>query len=250
MQFCELMAASIQTAAQTSGTGVGPAASAFPGWVSPVIATLAIVVALLKEEIQAWWRKPKLTVRGTLAPPDSHKTTMTVLNKQTGAMIARVPCYYLRIWVENAGTITATDVQVFVSRLSRFDESGRAKALHNFLPMNLRWAHTGDAIAKGLSRGMGRHCDLGHIVHPSNASTLDYVVAGAAAGQTVFCLDLEVPPATMTHLWPAGDYRLDLRVAAANTAPVEKSLRLKVSGQWFDDEAEMFVKGVELRELD
>jgi hypothetical protein len=214
---------------------------------SAITALLALLVALFKEEIQAWWRKPILTVRATLAPPDCHRTTMSIVSG--GAVIGQLPCYYLRLWVENTGRTTATDVQVFLFQLSRRNDEGHFKPQHNFLPMNLKWAHSGDALAKGLSRGMGRHCDLGHIVHPNSASTVGYTLTGGIAGQTVLCLDLEVHPATMTHLWPPGDYRLDFRVAAANTTPVEQSLTLKLSGQWFDDEAEMFVKGVELRLL-
>ena len=63
------------------------------GWAAAVATFLAVVVALLKEDIQA------------LAPPDCHKTEFAVFNPQTGAVIDRWPCYYFRIWIENVGNV-------------------------------------------------------------------------------------------------------------------------------------------------
>ena len=61
---------------------------------------LAVVVALLKEDITGLWRRPKL--KATLRPeaPDCHKTEFVT---RLPSDIRRKPCYYLRLWVKNHG---------------------------------------------------------------------------------------------------------------------------------------------------
>jgi hypothetical protein len=66
---------------------------------------------------------------------------------------------------------------------------------------------------------------------------------GVADDQTILVLDLEVPPATLSHLVPPGAYRLELRVAA-NCAPVTKAIELTITGKWFEDQNQMFLDGL------
>ena len=216
-------------------------------WTAAVVTFLAVVVALLKEELQALWRKPELTLHVRLAPPDCHKTELTVFNQQTGAVIDRWPCYYFRVWVENTGNVRAKQVQVFASRLLRKQADGTFKEEPQFLPMNFKWSHTGEVFTKGISPKMGKHCDIGHLVHPTHVANAGHTIASVPGGKTVVCLDLEVTPNTRTHLVGPGIYRIELRIAAANVKPVVKTIELTQTGDWSDDEAKMFSDGVGFR---
>jgi hypothetical protein len=146
-------------------------------------------------------------------------------------------------------------VQVFAAKLSRQQDDGSFKEVESFFPMNLRWAHgqqrpSGPEIfAQGISPKMGKACDLGHVVDPASRKEIREDLPDIPPQETILALDLETKPNTGSHLIPPGIYRLELTVAAANSAPVTKTLELKVTGRWFDDERSMFTDGVGVRVL-
>ena len=222
-------------------------------WAGATATFLAVLVALFKDEMLRWWRKPKLTVSVALAPPDCHKTTLTYVVRRTAVTYGAADCYYLRVWVANVGKTRAERVQVFASKLQRRSADNSFKEVEAFLPMNLRWAHGQQApggpeiFAEGISPEMGKHCDLGHVVDPKFRKDVGEDLPGIAADHTILALDLEVQPATLSHLIPPGVYRLELRVAAANSAPVTKAIELTITGKWFEDQTQMFSDGLGLR---
>jgi hypothetical protein len=159
-------------------------------------------------------------------------------------------CYYFRLWIENNGNQRAERVQVYAVRLLKRHADGVFRQAESFLPMNLRWAHSLDQgkpeIFADINPKMGKHCDLGRIVNPK--APIDRL-AGVPADKTILHLDTEVEPATRSHLLPPGAYQLDLRIAAANAAPVEKRFEVNIQGNWYPDQAKMFTDGIGIREL-
>jgi hypothetical protein len=216
-------------------------------WAAASATFLAALVALLKEDLVSLWRRPRLDVRIRLAPPDCHKTEFTLGSARTGEFLGAWPCYYLRVWVENLGNIRAKYVEVFARRLLRKHADDRFKEEPQFLPINLKWSHTGEVILPGISSEMGRFCDIGHVVHPDATAKVGHAISGTAPGVTVFCLDLQVAPNTKTHLLSPGIYRLEIRVAAANSRPVDHTIELTLTGKWFEDQAKMFTDGLGFR---
>lgn len=224
-------------------------------WAGATATFLAVLVALFKDEMLRCWRKPNLTVSVALVPPNCHKTTLTYAVRKTPVTYGSADCYYLRVWVANEGKTRAERVQVFASKLFRRGADGSFKEVEAFLPMNLRWAHGHQAsggpeiFAEGISPEMGKHCDLGHVVDPKFRKDAGDDLPGVAADHTILALDLEVQPATLTHLIPPGVYRLELRVAAANCAPVTEAIELTITGKWFEDQTQMFSDGLGLRAI-
>ncbi len=211
----------------------------------------AVLVALFREEIRKWWYRPVLTARIRLAPPDCHKTQL-VTNNPLAPLAQRGDCYYFRIWVQNEGRQRAEKVQVFVSRLQKKHADGFFKDVDSFLPMNLRWSHSSppEIFAEGISPEMGRHCDFGHIIEPTFRDQLMQPVPPQfVKGKTILELDLEVQPNTLSHLILEGDYRLYVKVAAANSVPTEKCWEVNVTGKWFTDESKMFSEGIGVKAL-
>lgn len=118
--------------------------------------------------------------------------------------------------------------------------------------MNLRWAHSPDSdpiIFDDINPGMGKHCDLGHIVDPAHVDELGYKLPDYPNQKHLFHLDLEVKPATGSHLVPPGVYQLELRIAAANARPIEKRLEITLIGDWNRDQARMFSQCIGIKEL-
>lgn len=216
-------------------------------WTAAIATFATAVVALFKEDLISLWRKPELRMRIRLSPPDCHKTEITVTDGQTGAVVGRWPCFWFRIWIGNVGNARAKNVEVFARRLLRKHADGAFKEEPQFLPLNLKWSHTGEVVAPGISAKMGKFCDIGHVIHPDKTGVAGHAIPGVAAGQAILCLDLQVAPNTRTHLVAPGVYRLQVRIAAANSRPVDYTIELTLTGKWFDDQAKMFVEGFGFR---
>jgi hypothetical protein len=209
-------------------------------WFGGTATFLAVLVALFKEQILRFWRKPKLKVSIVLSPPDCHQTRVS---RRVEPRVS-ADCYYLRLWVENCGKTRAEIIQVFVAKLLRKSADGQFREVEDFLPMNLKWAHGGEVFAPGISPTMGKHCDLGHLIDPQAREQFGDDLEGVPDAQTILSLDLEFPPPTKSHLIPPGTYQLQLKIAASNCAVVNKTLELTITGSWFPDEKRMFRDGL------
>lgn len=139
--------------------------------------------------------------------------------------------YFFRLWIFNEGHAPAEQVRVFVARVLRRDAQGGYRIVREFLPMNLLWTHIGGTEAPWLQSRMGQHCEFGRIFRHAH----EY-----------FDLAVEVLPLTEWHRLQPGAYRVDLQVAAANCKPALSTVELVFSGQWSNDEAQMFREGVAL----
>lgn len=157
---------------------------------------------------------------------------------------------YIVKWIENSGRATAHQVQVFASKLFRRAANGSFKEDSRFLPMNLLWAHDDKVYAEGISPKMGKHCNLGRIIKPSERAEVGDDLPEVAATNTIFALFLEVKPSSSSHLLAPETYRLELKIAAANTPPVTKLLEITHTGKWFDNPEEMFRNGIGLKFID
>ena len=195
-------------------------------WTGAAATFCAVCIALYRDLITTWLRRPTLV-------PEIRCNKVPYINQMTGAVVYEA--YIFRLWVENRGTVRATDVQVFAAKLSR-ERDGRYEPVRAFLPLNLVWARR-TTIMPGISPKMGQHCDIGRISEPGRRPSED-TLTGVSVTNTVFNLSLEVPPSTLAHLLEPGAYQLELHIAAGNCDPVIKTVQF-VHGVWFDDEEAM-----------
>ena len=203
-----------------------------------LVALGGVLVALFKDSALRWWRTPVLAVEAMCEPPHCHRTRWG----------EHGPVYYLRLWIRNTGRSAAESVEVFVSDLRRQSADDSFQVVPAFMPMNLRWSHVSppQVFYPRIAPGMGRHCDLGHIVSPV---VRPRVPAGenlpdAPSDETILALDLEVQPHTLTHLLCPGVYQFVVHAAAANARPVRVHIQLRLTGRWYDDEETMLKEGV------
>ena len=226
-------------------------------WVGAVATFAAVFVALFKDGFVRRWRSPKIELSAILELPHCQIMPVHYEIQRVAPTFVQTNCYYLRLWVENKGKTRAEKVQVFAAKLLRRAADGEFRNETNFLPMNLLWSHGQivgggreiEVYAEGISPRMGKHCDIGHIMNPSNRKELGEDIPGLAAGSTVLALALEVGPSTLSHLLAPGTYHLELRVAAANSSPITKTLELTLTGNWSDDPQVMFRDGIGMRIL-
>ena len=235
-------------------------------WVGYFATVFAVIVALFKNELIRIWRKPKLKARIKLSPPDSIRVKKEI-TVRAGAISSTIrnDGYYFRLWVENVGNQRAEKVQVFMSKLFRRHEDGSFKEEKEFLPVNLRWS-TGpvmpvygangatllpEIFADGISPKMGKHCDFGSI----KPLVKSHVRVGAieqdenVSSPDKFEFNVEFPPINKTNQVDPGVYRIELKLAAANTEPVTKIIELNHKGVWYEDEGKMFSEGIGIKEI-
>ena len=123
----------------------------------------------------------------------------------------------------------------------------RDKVSAAFLPMNLVWSNfeTRTLFVPRIGPRLGRHCDLGHVIWPAERAAFameEFADSGRDA--TLFSLDLAVKPNTGTHLLQPGIYQMDFSVAARNAKTITGTVRILLTGRWFDDEGEMLRDGI------
>jgi len=212
-----------------------------------LVMALVAIVAIFQDKIRAWLTRPKLDISIYVDPPDCHKTLL--VRRDSGGSQS-VECYYLRFRVLNVGNQKAGQVEAFAAELLKQQADGTFKRVDSFLPMNLVWSHYSEVFIPAISPGMYRHCDLAHVLHPEKRKLLeaeDNSWPNVPPGKTILSFDTIVRPYTLTSLVPPGTYRLVVLIAAANAKPVKKTLEIRLTGDWYDDESTMLSEGVGIR---
>jgi hypothetical protein len=211
----------------------GPAAN----W-AVAFGTLALaIVAVSHEWIQSWFVKPDLVLDVHLRRPDAEKTMMG----------PHTQAYYFRLTVSNTGSKAAEDVQVYAFSVKRKNAGGQYETVERFLPMALRWTHKGISTLPYILPEMPpSFCDLGHVIDPTRKVAMGEHIESVPDNGTVFALETEVKPNSKGNLLAPGEYRLHLKVAASNFPPRDYVVKLKLRGEWFEDEDRMFTDGIGL----
>jgi hypothetical protein len=215
-------------------------------WISAGLTFIAVLAALLKEDVQRCWRHPTLEPKIRLSAPDCLRVERLFFDPPRPPI--RVLCYYFRIWVKNTGNTRAEKVQIFVSRLSQKQADGSFREMGSFSPMSLKWSYQDEnptIFADGISPDMGRHCDFFHIYAPTQKA-ITGSLPGAKQNWTLLELDLEAKATPESNLLLPGTYRFELKVAGSNSRPVSKTIEVKHTGVWYPTEERMFRDGIEI----
>lgn len=221
-----------------SGGGLAP--STLAQWFAAVGTIGAVLVALFKDLILAWRRRPKLEVTCTKEVPWTVRTPIIVYTGQ-GVILWSGECYFVRIKVKNIGKTRAEKVQVSASKLEKQGLDGKFTEIPTILPLNMKWSNsppnTPVVILDGLSSEMTAFCDIVSLCDPANPHQRK--PAATPPNITVGQLQLEVDPPGDLHLLSPGTYKLTLRLAAANVTPIDKELEFSHKGTWLANDAEM-----------
>ena len=169
---------------------------------------------------------------------------MVPSNYPNGTFAANV--LYLRLWVENIGNATAKNAEVYAKELRRQRADGTWELVNAFPSMNLRWADFHTLYFPGITRDMGKHCDLGHIADPARRHFLHEEAPnlGLTNQQASLAFDVMFPPNHRGHIIGPGEYQLDILVAAENVRPAKRTIKISLRGIWDADEAKMLRDGV------
>ncbi len=217
----------------THWSGWGWSGWGWPGWIAlGALATGAIVVALLAGFGKTRARA-QLEVFVDPGPPGKIRVTSV-------SDPASVASYYCRLRIANRGTAVADGVEVQMLRLRRRNDSNAMVIDPVFLPLDLRWSFDQEQRPR-LLPGVHRFCDLVHIDDWSGEEDLPTLVFHSSM-YPAFPNELRADE--WPTLKPPGEYELDIGVAAGNAETIRRTISIRFSGTWYDDEAEMFTKGL------
>jgi hypothetical protein len=213
-------------------------------WLVAVGTLVVAAVAVFQEPIRGLFYRPRFRLSVQTEPPDC---VMVPFMRLDGTFVA--DAVYLRLWVENVGSATAKNAEVFAKELRRQRADGEWERIDTFPPMNLNWANLGMIYFPGIAAGMGKHCDIGHIIDPARRQILreDAPTLGLTVQQTSLAFDLMAAPNNRGHIVGPGEYRLYVLVAAENARPIEGTVAISVRGTWYADETRMLRDGVGVR---
>lgn len=218
----------------------GMAPSSLAQWAGAAATSCAVIVALFKDSILAWWRRPSLNVTCGKALPWTVRVRLLVRWQHATPPSWNGNCYFARLWVDNIGRTRAEKVQVYAAKLAKRAVDGEFEAVPTFASLNLKWSNYPSdkpvIFLDGLSPKMGAFCDVLSVCDPANP------LREPPEGQTLSTdtvAELQLEAATPSRLLEPGTYELTLRIAAANVAPIEKVLTFTHTGKWLADDAAM-----------
>ncbi len=213
-----------------------------PDTVIAICSVVLALVAIFGNQISRLLRRPKFLVHVNPNLPHCHKTIIT--EKKTGHNIA--DCYYFRILIENEGKTSAKNVEVFAKRLLKKESDGKYQTVGSFSPINLVWSNVGVMLFPAIHPEAEKHCDVFHIIDPSNRSKAkgENPQWNIPANKAILSFDTIVKSNTLGYLQPSGGYYLEILVAAENSKTLPVKIRIKTDGDWFDDEEQMLKSGI------
>jgi len=202
---------------------------------------VAILVALFLDDYKRWRTRPKLGAETSSCSPHCVKNTHLCVG---GSSVER-PHYSLRIAIENCGNSEAKNVEVFAKELKRQKGRGTFEPVTDFLGTYLRWSGAEDGervVLDVLNPEMPKYCYLARVFWKENLPTSWYSDVASPTedylGDRTF---LEFPPplgSGRRQRFGPGNYRLTVRIGAANAKPIEKVLNIHVTGRWPGVESE------------
>lgn len=227
-----------QAALPPSSSAWSLAPSSLAQWVSGIGATLAVIVALFKDPITSWWRRPRLVATCRKEIPWTVRVPITVYvpGQAPGQVVVlwSANCYFIRLQIENTGRTRAEKVQVRALQLERRGIDHNFTEIPTTLPFNMKWSNsppTGAVtVLDGISSRMSAFCDIISLCDPANAHQRR--PTGAPTNVTIGQLQLEFELPDEWILLTPGTYRLTLRIAAANVEPIDRTIVFTHSGNW------------------
>jgi hypothetical protein len=216
--------------------GIGP--STLAQWVGAAVTFAAVIVALFKDSIHGMLYGAEFRVTCTKDTPWTVKTR-TIGWPGPGASVPRWKgdSYFVRVKVDNTGGTRADKAEVSLTEFAVRGLDSNFTELPMMLPLNMKWSNRPEAILDGISSQMSAFCDLISICDPSNP--YQKRPAGLPAGETVAHLETEIEPLDDSHALAPGTYRLKIRIAAANVAPIDRLVEFTHDGRWTPDDGAM-----------
>lgn len=198
----------------------------------------ALFVPYLAELIKRKLFRPQIRVNFENAPPFSHKTT----HKPKG-VTEPAPVYYFRLQIENFGKATARQLEVTLENVWIFNSADKPVQLKNFSPVNLIWSIGNSNGYINLNPQRKQYVDIGHIWKKEFENQYEDTIIDLPeyeGDESRFFFELIRAYRVQPNCLPPGKYKFEIKVYSENIEPIIKRFDLAWSGEWKDNELNMF----------
>jgi hypothetical protein len=215
------------------------------GVVVALLIGLAGIFSLPEIIKKNFYEKADAKVSIELDAPDCIKIPIT---DQLGQQLYET--YYLRFKIESAKN-QVQNVEVIALNLYKKGSNNRYVKVHQFLPMNLKWANFGELVMPSIPSGLYKHCDLGHIIQNPNPFARENSLLRSfnmlGSSNAVLILDTQVTPNTGSNYLLAGDYKLRIVVTGSNIKPKHFWFKIHLSNSWTGNERIMLQNNLTIK---
>jgi hypothetical protein len=234
-----------------SNRSVGPEwVTAISAVVYTVFTIILALVAVFQDDIRRWRASARLKVSIHMRRPWCAKVP-DEYTLSTGGPELYASVYYLRLAIENVGTVAAENVEVFVNEIRRFEANTNQYHSTPFDSMNLVWAYI-HTTHQDLPVNIQKYCDFAHVHDPimRNYFPKEYPKDYHTPLETILCLNTWYQPKSRGYLLPAGTYLAWLTIGGTNCKRIQCYLKITLTGKWIDEEDLMASQVVNVEELD
>lgn len=215
-------------------------ASTAAAWTAAIATTLAVVVALFKDSIFEWLRRPK--IRADCKPHIPFVVSVPfqrpVEVSSGGTGIVLCDAYWFRALITNAGLMSAHNLEAFAERLERFSNTGEFQPVETFIPSSLKWAGLDDSILPRLSRGAQRYLIVLTVLDPEDRDSMlpnkaiRDIYNRLNENGPVTELGVCRPDTTYSHAIGPGQYRLLIAISGDNLDTARFRLEFTALSSW------------------
>lgn len=199
-----------------------------------ILASTAFIAPYAIEKWKFKYRSPKLLVNFKLKSPDCH------LTQAKGGEIS-FPVFYFRFLVENVGKTQAEDCEAVLEKIFKENSAGEMVEWDDFTPVNLKWSGIRNPISRTIQPDRKVYCDIGRIQHPGYEYQSIYrEVKDEEQKINKFAFELPDKYYSQWDCLLPGRYRIIISIYSKNTKKITKNFFISWSGNWKDNEKDMF----------
>lgn len=207
-------------------------------WTAAIATSLAVVVALFKDTLMRWLRRPIIkTSSGQYIPYVVRVPLRHHERCPNGVIVSECDAFWFRICVTNRGRDTARALEAFAERLERRAATGDFQPVERFIPASLTWAGLDAPVLPRLNPGSDRYLVALSILKPDDrACVLDNqaqtVFDRLHASGPVTELGVHQKDTSYSHACAPGEYRLRLAISGENVDTVRFIFEFAAPSVW------------------
>lgn len=203
---------------------------------------IALIIALFGKRMEHWTYRPDLRLEAVVKSPDGQKVGRFIPTAG-GYGVSLGDAWFFRLRITNVGSAPAREVQVYLARVERLDDT----PVDRFSPMNLKWTHIGETTRKVLLPEIPVFCDFIHVGDPAFRAQSGDDLDTVPPQKAVLALDVEATSTAQAHLLEPGGYRFHLWLAAENFRATHHKVEVRYDGTWTIHQDQMFDHAIGFR---
>jgi len=212
-------------------------------WVLILTTIFLGVIAIWGDKVKEFFFAPKIKVLFEEVSPYCHKTFYRPSLLEIPPSDLNEPVFFFRFEIENAGSAKLRACEAKLEQLWIYNSAGKPQKIQGFNDVSLVWVN-GRRPVIDLNPYRRDYCNIGHIASPKYQKEFEARIFNDLPGshdqQLRFVFELAESPHSQPNCLIPGKYAIKVMLYSENTRPKELWFEIAWSGNWQDNETEMF----------